>query len=405
MPEEIIASTPTVAPVSTPSPASASAAPPSNATSDGGRGNLPSTLVEQPRPSGKVTDVDLSSSKVTFDDFMKVKDGQESDLAKSDAKKSDSPEGAEANDNQADQLAQQEPTEKPSAVTPGKKPIQEILNGRDYSGIDPSDISHFKRMSNEAFAHLKPIYQGYKEAQAKLVERENQIKELSQGKESLPPNYYSHPDAVVLSPNFRQTQQVYDRAKFEENHWAQQLERVESGEPWQDLDMADGKYVTSDPQELTDENRGRVKTTLMRYYLNAKGISDSKMGELQSIAQNFKARNVELTNWVRGQEEKFFPQYKDEKYPGWTYAKELAASLPPELQGDMVLPIAAKMYGIIRLKQDHIAKLTAEQQKKASVAADVAKAGPNGGSFTGAPAGKPPITFDMFEKRKEGSLY
>lgn len=399
MPEET-----TLAPAA--SPAATSAPAPSVTTSAAApTTQLPSTIVNPngPPSGAKTTEVDLSNSKVTFDDFLKAKSGEEPATPKPDEKKADNSEGQEADINVGDDLAQPEPPAEQPA--PSKKPIQEILNSRDYSGIEPADIPHFKRMSNEAFAHLKPIYQGYKDAQAKLAERDNQIKELSQGRESLPPNYYSHPDAVVLSPNFRQTQQVYDRAKFEENHWVKQLEAVESGLPWQDLDVQNGQYVTSDPIEITDENRGQVKTQLMRYYLNAKGISDNKLNELQGIASNFKARNIELTNWVRGQEDKFFPQYKDEKFPGWVHAKELAASLPPELQGDLVLPIAAKMYGIIRLQQEKIAQLTAEQTKKASVAADAAKAGPNGGSFTGAPAGKPPITFDMFEKIKTGGGY
>ena len=391
--------------VSTTSPAPAVTPSAITATPDGSKGSLPSTIVPQTSPgSSKATDVDLSNSKVTMDDFLNLKNGLTPE-DKNDKKKADNPEGKTSSDTTADNLDTQAPGEDTgvSQPTSGKKQIQEILNGRDYSGIDPNDISHFKRMSNDAFAYLKPIYTGYKKAQADLAERDEQIKALSQGKEVLPASYYENPEAVVLSPAFKQVHQVYQQAKYEEQHWAQQLENVEVGDKIYDLEVRDGKYVTN-PIEITDENRGRLKAAILNAFTTAKSASTDEYNKIQSIVSNFKARNTEITNWVKTQEDKFFPQFKDEKYPGWALAKELQATLPKELQGNLILPLASKMYAIIRMQQDKIAQMTAEAQKKSSIAEDAVKAGPNGGSFTGAQPSKPEITYDMFTKLKESGF-
>lgn len=136
------------------------------------------------------------------------------------------------------------PTPQPSAATPQEKPQgsetqvtqpQSALarlgkkQERDYTGMTDEEIAYFKKMGNDTFDWIAPIYRKYKSGQPpedvtkKLTEYETQLKEANERQ------WFDHPDAYQLSDEYRQSQAVYQEAQAVAQHWQQQLVAVDGG--------------------------------------------------------------------------------------------------------------------------------------------------------------------------------
>lgn len=110
------------------------------------------------------------------------------------------------------------------------------VSGRDYTGIDETDVPLFKKMGNETFAKLKPVYLENKQLKAEKAEWDGKYKTLNEAHEALkkngpqfPESYHEHPSAFILSPEFTETAQAIQMAQGVKSHWEQQLDAIAKG--------------------------------------------------------------------------------------------------------------------------------------------------------------------------------
>lgn len=346
----------------------------------------PAVGFEQARAETANTPNITFGNNVDFSSFEALKAGTEQQKETPTEKPTDQ----ESKDNQAPTGEQTvETTQVEAKIDPKEETAPIVLPnskpGRDYSGFDDNERKLFRGMSNEAYDKLAPIYREYKEVKTKLDAKDQEIANLKKSSGELPSNYFSHPEAYTLSSEYKNTKNYYDKASLELQHWEEQLANVESGKPWRDLDVdKKGNYVTSNPIEITDNNRGQVKSQLLGYITQARLAINESVGKLKNISTSHVQRAQALTSTLKQKEEEFFPAYKDTTFKGWSHANYFLENLPQEIKDSNPLSsIAAKLYATVVLQNSTIAEMKQQASIKQEIKQDQRRAGPTGSSFTG----------------------
>ncbi len=266
---------------------------------------------------------------------------------------------------------------------------------RDLTGIDAAHHEHFKRMSNESFNALKPIY--LENAQLKQA-----LAEKSKG--GLPDSYYEHETAYVLTPEFASESAKVTDAEAIYNHYAQQANALANGSKTYTIVQRDaqGNLVTSAPIQA-DRNTAlqiqRAEQQAYTQYLNAQAA-------LNAIGTMHKQRATEARGQLVELENKGFPALaKPELKP--VIADTITKLLPKAYHNNPLAPMLAKAVLTI---MDQGQKLAAQQgqtqqtqqkvQTRQPTAAEIA-----GGGATQQQQGKSDeVTFDDFKRAKAGLL-
>ncbi|TXH55644.1 MAG: hypothetical protein E6Q97_08390 [Desulfurellales bacterium] len=100
---------------------------------------------------------------------------------------------------------------------------------RDYSGFTEEEIAYFKKMGNDTFDWIAPIYRKYKSGQPaedvtkKLAEYETKLKE-AEGRQ-----WFDHPESYRLSDEYTAAQTSLAEAQSVAKHWEKQLVAVDGG--------------------------------------------------------------------------------------------------------------------------------------------------------------------------------
>ena len=108
-----------------------------------------------------------------------------------------------------------------------KKATENIPAGRDYSKYSEEDAKYLKQMSNEAFEHFSKRSQ----------EAAELAKQLDGTKTSKPT--LDHPDAYVLSDEYKENYANFTKAQQEQQHWRDQLIKIRNGDAWQNIEGYD----------------------------------------------------------------------------------------------------------------------------------------------------------------------
>lgn len=180
---------------------------------------------------------------------------------------------------------------------------------RDYSIFKPEDAEFLKATPNQVFDYLKTRLPALYDNEKKSAEYQEQLAKLKEGR--LPDSYYEHPNAYMLTPEFEQLSLKSDRVNFEQQHWMEQLERIESGQPFVELKgyNKQGQPVYSEPREAQSRDKVFAQQTLMAVQQAAMDI-DNKLGSLQ---QGFGSRHQQDLNLIKEESKKRFPWLSDEK--------------------------------------------------------------------------------------------
>lgn len=239
------------------------------------------------------------------------------------------------------------PTEQQPKVVPA---VTQQPKGRDYSGLDETEVKLFKKMDNEAFARLKPVYLESKQFKQKEAELKQQLEAARSGKEQFPDSWVEHPNAYMLSQTYQRGVQDMTMAQQVEQHWRQQLINIENGEDWKDIDIKDGKFVLSEAKAADAAAKADVLDNLQFAREQAQRANQW----LQKYPQEFKQRNQAITQFVkRDIEDRYFPWFteaelaKPEKAQYKQVIDNVIKSLPPELQKNSLSPVIAKAFAVI----------------------------------------------------------
>ena len=93
--------------------------------------------------------------------------------------------------------------------------------GRDYSKYSEEDAKFLKQMSNEAFEHFS--------------KRTEEVAQLKKQIDETSTTGAAHPDAYLLSDDYRDAYANLTKAQQEQQHWRSQLLKIRNGEKWQSI--------------------------------------------------------------------------------------------------------------------------------------------------------------------------
>lgn len=277
--------------------------------------------------------------------------------------------------------------------------VQATPQARDLTGIDAAHHDHFKRMSNEAFAAMKSIYQ----------ERESLKAELTKAKEGkLPDSYYEHPDAYVLTPEFAQKAQASDMAAKVFQHWRTQLQNVRGGaDTYQTLSInAQGQLEASAPIKVdrgTDTQLAELHAWAHNQYMQAQA-------DMNAYASVHKNNAANTKNWISQFESQAFNIFDKEPAYKAMVADTVKQVLPPALQHNPLAPMFAKAIITMRMQAEMLnkagkpAQAQAQQQTTQARQPSAAEIAGGGVTQTGKVESGNDDTFDQFQRAKKGLL-
>ena len=251
----------------------------------------------------------------------------------------------------------------PEVTKPDAKPAltprqQKIEGERDYSGIDEGDVPEFKKMGNDAFAKMKPIYLRHKEFTTKEQQYQAQITQLKNN--GVPQSYYQHPKAYVLSPQYGQIAKNTQLAQAIQEHWTQQLVNIRRGEPFVDLQQdAQGNFSKAAPREATTQDEASV----MGYLTHAQQQYVSLQSQQRQFEDRWSQQHNTDVQFIKSVGDQYFPGFDDPKHPTSQVQKTILESLPESQRESLLAPLLAKTGASNMLLQNKIKELESENNQ------------------------------------------
>lgn len=257
---------------------------------------------------------------------------------------------------------------------------QRIPASRNYEGLTDAEVSVFKKMSNDAYNAMRPIFDEHKKLKESLTLKDQEIANLKSGKEQLPSDFYSHSDAYTLTKDYRDGVQLVNGAQSIYNHWRTQLAKVEAGEDWQDLEIDEtgkmklGATKAVDPTAKAEilDNLTFAREQYLKHYNN-----------LNSIKTEFTQKHAKVKDFVsREIEDAYFPFYKTDELNKPHMADHKKAieavmkALPDEIRGELSAPVAAKAFAYTLYMQREMNELKQKLALYETKASDKSKAQP-----------------------------
>lgn len=327
------------------------------------------------------------------DDFEKVLDGgtpKSSPKERADEVKELDKKAKEARAQEKNLTTKVKPTE------PAKP--QSDVNARDYSDLPDEVKPLFQKMSNDAFARLKPMFLEHR-AQKDLIESQKRDLEAARkGQVNIPENWYDNPNAFTLLPEAQTLEADFATANAIERHWNEQLMKIESGEDWQDLDFdpKTGRLVKGAPQPANTA----AKVSVLGNWQMAKDQVKDVQASYIKLRDSFKERHTTIVNSFNERVDHYLPMFKDKEH---AFTKQLAPALdlfPKAYQNHPVTVACAKLMIVNQSLMQYVKQLETEKSKTVAKSADIKKAGPTSADLgTGTMAARPAdITMDDFAR-------
>lgn len=289
-------------------------------------------------------------------------------------------------------------------------------DGRDYSGFSEEETEHFKRMGNDAFNYLKPRFLASKKMQEELNNTKKSLEEAQKNtnKSGIPDSIYQHPDAYILTPEFRQAAEDVNKAQQVAEHWRQQSIAIAKGAKEVHGLALDGKgnLVLTGKVDATPEVEEEVRTLVSNsqfQLMQAQG----RLSGLKTVHQNnYQQASTSLQEFTN----KSFAGFEDPKNkPVYDpLIKQTIESFHPAFRNDPLMPILAKalvMAQVASTLYQNAVKgngATTQQQTNTQQRKATNNGGPTAGEISGGGAtstnGKKDVevTLDDFESVKRG---
>lgn len=257
---------------------------------------------------GLAKSADKKDDKKANDDDTKVVDDKTADDDKKDDKVVDDKNKVD-DDKVVDDKVVIDPTKQNGKI--------DKTAARDYSDIPAELVPHFKTMSNNAFATLKPLVL---RQQADIKDRDAQIVKLKEG--GLPDNYYEHENGYVLTPQFESAANAVNESKIVLNHWESQLEAVREGATKYQMLTRNAEGRLAYGAEVAADSKS--ETTLQKLFTGAHAQYLAKQAKMESIQENHATIHKQSISWIGDFQKKAFPAFFDETNPRYDKTLNLA---------------------------------------------------------------------------------
>lgn len=209
---------------------------------------------------------------------------------------------------------------------------------RDYTGFDEKETEVLKKMSNESFNYIRPALLERKNLAATLAAKDKEIADLKVGKTILPDNYFEHPKAYVLTPEYNAAASNLNIANFALTHWQQQLVNIRQGQPWKDIELKDGRPVYGVEQKADAQAEAKVL-----HYINYASNQLSRVqNDVQQIEQSWDARHKQASGVFKEAEKQHFSDFENADHPYMPVVKNILNSIPVEFKSNPMTTLLAK---------------------------------------------------------------
>lgn len=317
--------------------------------------------VEQPAtvPESK-TPADTGSPKeFSFEDFSNLVTNELPETKPAD-KPADAPTDPDATPDETPAAPElkTKPADVPDTKVPPKDPpVTPPSDSRDYSGLEDDVVPLFKKMGNNAFNKLKPVYQEHKALKQSVAEKEAEIAKLREGR--IPDSYYEHPRGYTLTPEFEEAATLNSKANQIVNHWQEQLERVRQGEEtYQELHInpENGQFYLSAPIKA-DKSSEQV---VSRYLDMSRAQAQRVLGRIQALGIQHETTYKQAIQQVQDFEKQSFAIFEKPelaKSLGPIVKDTIKNVLPPAFHNNPLASIVAKSLFVVKQLGDANKKL------------------------------------------------
>tara|TARA_R110001583_G_scaffold50902_2_gene158875 strand:+ start:292 stop:1407 length:1116 start_codon:yes stop_codon:yes gene_type:complete len=240
-----------------------------------------------------------------------------------------------------------------------KKATKNIPTARDYSKYSEEDAKYLKQMSNEAFEHFSKKSSENIDLQKKLEDTSTQ-------------QTADHPDAYVLSDEYKDSYANLTKAQQEQQHWRSQLIKIRNGETWSSIQGYDEKgsmVLSKDPYKPTQQAEVDVEMALQEAVTLNRKFSD----KLENVSKTFKGNYKEAVTLLESEQKSNFAWITDEKVAneeivlpniGTTSIKAVKSSfekaIPKTFRNHPLAELASNLFVTLQLQA---AQSTAEKVK------------------------------------------
>lgn len=179
-----------------------------------------------------------------------------------------------------------------------------VKTQRDYTGFSDSEVSAFKKMSDEGY-----------DLASRVIKENRELKKLEGS------TYLQHEHAYILDPEFQQKNLVVQRSSGEAEHWRQQLILAEQGKPVHDIkgwDTRTGQLVIG--QEYPP-NAQLTESIRERLYACNNAIAQNKQ-QLDTFPQKYSERIKQDSQVIENEIKSRFAWEQDPKLMDHTLSIE-----------------------------------------------------------------------------------
>lgn len=180
-----------------------------------------------------------------------------------------------------------------------KSATKNIPGARDYSKYSEDDAKYLKQMSNEAFEHFSKKSDENVELQKKLEDTSTQ-------------QTADHPDAYVLSDEYKDSYANLTKAQQEQQHWRSQLIKIRNGESWSSIQGYNDKgsmVLNKESYKPTQQAEIDVEMALQEAVTLNRKFSDN----MENVSKTFKGNYNEAVTLLESEQRSNFAWLTDEK--------------------------------------------------------------------------------------------
>lgn len=246
-----------------------------------------------------------------------------------------------------------------------------VKEKRDYTGFDKEDVEILKKLPNIAFKHTVPALKKFYAERERAKGYEQELITLKKDPSRLPETWYTHEQAYTLSPSYQKVAVNLSRAEYEMNFWEQQLIKVKSAQPWNNLTYANGQYGQGDDIDPSPE----AEFKLQRAYNQAAQFVNKFQREIEGLQKQFTDEYKQVDTWYDKSQE-LFNQLLPELKPLAEGEKLFLDITHPAHRNLSVTKVAAKMFSVIINQGKLIKKLQEGKVINDSKKSDDVLAGP-----------------------------
>ena len=181
-----------------------------------------------------------------------------------------------------------------------KKATENIPAGRDYSKYSEEDAKYLKQMSNEAFEH-------FRKRSEEAAELAKQLDNTKTGKPTL-----DHPDAYVLSDEYKENYANFTKAQQEQQHWRDQLIKIRNGDAWQNIEGYDkGERLVLSKETFKPTQQAEIDVEMALQ--EAVGLNRKYTEGLDAVSKTYKSNYNDAVTLLEREQNANFAWRTDDK--------------------------------------------------------------------------------------------